>query len=51
MFNPVGVGELRLLRPQGAPPVRRPWALLFYAFGVTTILVYGRTNKHRKQKE
>ena len=34
VFNPVGVGVMRSLRTQGAPLVRRPWALLFYAFSV-----------------
>jgi len=35
----LGLGCCVRQRTQGAPPSRRPWAVLFYAFGVTTLLV------------
>ena len=33
--TPLGLGALRSLRTQGAPRARRPWALLYNAFGVS----------------
>ena len=33
--TPLGLRALRSLRTQGAPRARRPWALLFNAFGVS----------------
>ena len=35
MFTPLGLVALRSLQTQGAPRPRRPWALLYNAFGVS----------------